>query len=175
MVKSEILKKMVKHEDNDETQKIADILTIATIKFADLLPYRTTDYIFDVEKFSSFEGKTGPYILYSMVRIKSILRKVDVDGYKINGIYSGEERNIYLKILEVSKVLKKSYNEKVTSYICEYLFELCSLFSRFYSEHSVSNETDENKKSSYVALLKLVNNVCSNLLDILAIEVPERM
>ena len=175
MVKDEIRKKMVKYEDNEESRKIIDILTIATIKYADLLPYRTTDYIFDVEKFSSFEGKTGPYILYSLVRIKSILNKLDYNEYSIKGIYSDEEKNIYLKVVELSKVLKKSYNDKVTSYICEYLFELCSLFSKFYSEHNVIGEQNINKKSSYIGLLKLVYGVCESLLDILAIDVPDKM
>ena len=173
-VKDCILSKM-ENFDGDNKEEISDILTIAAIKYADLLPYRTTDYIFDIDKFCSFEGKTGPYILYSTVRIKSILRKLDINETKISGIYSLEEKNIYLKILQLSTVLKKSYNERVTSYVCEYLFELCSLVNKFYVEHNVINENDKIKKESYIALLRLCYNVLEKLLDILAIKVPERM
>ena len=175
LIREELKKKMDKHEEGEEKEKILDILTIATLKYADLLPFRTTDYIFDVEKFCSFEGKTGPYILYTMVRINSILNKVDAKDNKITKIYSETERNIYIKLLELSKILIKAYNEKTTSYICEYLFELCSLFNKFYGETNILNESDEEKKTSYISLLKLLYNTCKELLDILAIEIPEKM
>lgn len=173
-VKEELLKKLDKY-DGDEKNKIADELTVATIKYADLLPYRTTDFIFDIEKITSFEGKTGPYILYTMVRIKSILDKVESKEYKIHDIYSDTQRNIYIKLLELSKVIKKAYNEKTVSYICEYLFELCSLFNKFYGECNIINEEDEIKKETYIALIKLLYNTCEKLLDILAIKIPNRM
>ena len=175
MIREELSKKMDKYEDGKEKEEILDKLTVATIKYADLLPFRTTDYIFDVEKFCSFEGKTGPYILYTMVRIKSILDKVNLDSDSIDKIYSDSERNIYLKLLELSRVLNKSYSEKTLSYICEYLFEVCSLFNKFYSECNIINESDSDKKSNYISLLKLLYNTCSKLLDILAIKIPNRM
>ena len=174
-IKTELNKKMDRFEDGEEKDKIIDKLTVATIKFADLLPYRTTDYIFDLEKFSSFEGKTGPYILYTMVRIKSILDKVGIDSENIKAIYGNTERDIYIKLLELSKMLKKAYDEKTLSYICEYVFDLCSLFNKFYSEGNIINETDIDKKTSYIALLKLLYNTCEKLLDILAIEIPDKM
>lgn len=175
LVKEEIINKMTNYDSEEEKDSIANILTVATLKYADLLPYRTTDYIFDLEKFCSFEGKTGPYILYSMVRIKSILSKSKTNDLIINGIYSETERNIYLKILEMSKVLKRSYQEKTTSYICEYLFELCSLFNKFYSETNILNETDIVKQKSYLYLLNLIYNSGSKLLDVLAIKIPDKM
>ena len=89
LVKEELSKRLTKETSEEEKEKILDILTVATVKYADLLPYRTTDYIFDIEKFCSFEGKTGPYILYTMVRINSILSKLDTSKYNINGIYRG--------------------------------------------------------------------------------------
>lgn len=174
-VKEELKKKMNKITDEKEREKVLDTLTVACVKYADLLPYRTTDYIFDIEKFCSFEGKTGPYILYTMVRIKSILNKVNVNSSSINNIYSELEKDIYIKLIETSKVLNKSYNEKTVSYICEYLFELCSLFNKFYGECNIINEKDINKKESYIGLLNILCNTCYNLLDILAIKVPERM
>lgn len=174
-VKDELNNKMDKFENDEEKKKIVDILACATIKYADLLPFRTTDYIFDVEKFCSFEGKTGPYILYTMVRIKSILDKCNVDKIEISNIYSETERNIYIKLLELSKNINKAYQEKTLSYICEYLFDICSLFNKFYSECNIVNETDIDKKNTYISLLKLIYNVSERLLDILAIEIPEKM
>lgn len=173
-VKNKLLTKLDKYNE-DEKNNIADILTVATIKYADLLPYRTTDYIFDIDKITSFEGKTGPYVLYTMVRIKSILNKIENKDNIIHGIYSDSERNIYIKLLELSRVLNKAYNEKTLSYVCEYLFDLCSLFNKFYGETSILNESDNEKKESYITLLNLMYNVGSKLLNILAIDIPDKM
>ena len=173
-VKEKLLAKLDKYTE-EEKKNIADMLTVATIKYADLLPYRTTDFIFDIDKITSFEGKTGPYVLYTMVRIKSILDKVNIDNASIKLIYSDTERNIYIKSLELAKTLTKAYNEKTLSYICEYLFDLCSLFNKFYGECNIVNEQDMDKKESYVALLNLLYNTGTMLLNILAIEVPDKM
>lgn len=173
-VKEKLLVKLDKYTE-EEKKNIADVLTVATIKYADLLPYRTTDFIFDIDKITSFEGKTGPYVLYTMVRIKSILDKVNIDNASIKSIYSDTERNIYIKSLELAKTLTKAYNEKTLSYICEYLFDLCSLFNKFYGECNIVNEQDMDKKESYVALLNLLYNTGTMLLNILAIEVPDKM
>ena len=174
MIKDE-LSKRISSTNSEEREEILNKLTVATIKFADLLPYRTTDYIFDLEKFCSFEGKTGPYILYSMVRIKSILNKVESVSYSIHDIYGDSERKIYIKLLSLSKILNKSYNEKTLSYICEYLYELCSIFNKFYSETNIISEKNENKRESYISLLHLILEVCTTLLDVLAIEIPDKM
>ena len=175
LVKEELSKRLTKETSEEEKEKILDILTVATVKYADLLQYRTTDYIFDIEKFCSFEGKTGPYILYTMVRINSILSKLDTSKYNINGIYSTTEKDIYLKLLELPKMITSSYNEKATGYICDFLFELCSLFNKFYNECNIVNETNKEVQESRIALLKLVYNVGYNLLNILAIEIPSKM
>ena len=175
LIKDELSKKMNKSDNKEDDEKILDILTVATLKYADLLPYRTTDYIFDVEKFCSFEGKTGPYVLYTMVRINSILKKINIDKTNIKDIYSDTEKNIYIKLLELSRVLNKAYSEKSTSFICEYLFDLCSLFNKFYGETNILNESDEDKKITYISMLTLMYNTCKKLLDILAIEIPDRM
>ena len=174
-VKDKLSKKMDNFENEEEKNSILDILTAATIKIADLLPYRTTDYIFDIEKFCSFEGKTGPYVLYTMVRINSILNKAGISNYKIHSIYGETEKDIYIKLLEISKMLHKAYDEKTTSYICEYLFELCSLFNKFYGECNILNEQYTDKKETYLALLQLLYTVGSKLLDILAIKIPSKM
>ena len=167
--------KMTRYDNEEEKEKILDILTVATIKYADLSPSRTTDYIFDIDKFCSFEGKTGPYILYTMVRIKSILNKLSTSNEKITDIYSDTEREIYIKVIELSKMLQKSYSEKTLNYVCDYLFEMCSLFNKFYGETNVINEEDTNKQLTFISLLKLIYNIGEKLLDILAIKIPNKM
>lgn len=174
-VRETLESKMTRYDNDDEKNEILDILTVAAVKFADLLPVRTTDYIFDIDKFCSFEGKTGPYILYTMVRIKSILNKLNDNSYEIKNIYSNTERDIYIKILELSKTLRKAYSEKTLNYICEYLFELCSLFNKFYGETNIVNEKDKDKQLTYISLLNLIYNTGEKLLDILAIKIPNKM
>ncbi len=175
LVKEELTKRMNKYDNEEEKNDILDKLTVATVKYADLSPTRTTDYIFDIEKFCSFEGKTGPYILYTMVRINSILNKSNLNDIEIKQIYSDTEKDIYIKLLELSRVLNKSYSEKTLSYICEFLFDICSLFNKFYGETNIINESDIDKKNTYLSMLKLVYNTCEQLLDILAIKIPNKM
>ncbi len=175
LVKEELTKRMNKYDNEEEKKDILDKLTVATVKYADLSPTRTTDYIFDIEKFCSFEGKTGPYILYTMVRINSILNKSNLNDIEIKQIYSDTEKDIYIKLLELSRVLNKSYSEKTLSYICEFLFDICSLFNKFYGETNIINESDIDKKNTYLSMLKLVYNTCEQLLDILAIKIPNKM
>ncbi|MGM9879583.1 MAG: arginine--tRNA ligase [Bacilli bacterium] len=176
LVREEIDKRIKPEITGDEREKIKEKLTIAAIKFADLSPIRKTDYIFDPVKFSSFEGKTGPYILYTMVRIKSILNKIDKNkDYKIEKIVNEDMENILVKIVELSRTLKSSYDEKTLNYITDYLYDLCSLFNKFYSKYNIINEKDEKVKDSYIAMINLIYNTCFKLLDTLAIETVEKM
>lgn len=176
LVREEIDKRIKPEITGEERKSIKEKLTIAAIKFADLSPIRKTDYIFDPVKFSSFEGKTGPYILYTMVRIKSILNKVDQNKeIKIEKVVNEDMENILVKIIELSRTLKSSYDEKTLNYITDYLYDLCSLFNKFYSKYNIINEKDEQIKNSYIAMINLIYNTCSKLLDILAIETVEKM
>ena len=156
-------------------EKIADKLAIATLKYTDLLPYRRTDYIFDPVKFSSLEGKTGPYLLYSAVRMKSLLNKVDSDNVTLKVVANDDVRDILVKIVELSKVLKKAYEERAVNYIADYLYELASLFNKFYNNNNIINEQNEEVKESYIALVKQVYGIVHKLLDVLAIEEVEKM
>ena len=159
-----------------EREDLVNKITVGILKFGDLLPVRNTDYNFDLEKFSSVEGKTGPYILYTAVRIKSIFNKLaNVGNEKITCISSKEEENLIIKLIELTKVLNSAYEEKNTSVICDYLFNLCNLYNKFYNEHNIVNEKDPRVKSSWIALSRLVYQVIEKLLDILAIEIPDRM
>ena len=161
----------------EERKELADKLAIAVLKYADLSPLRNTDYIFDVDKFSSLEGKTGPYILYTAVRINSIFAKLaeKKDNYDIKNIYSEEELNIYLKLIELTKTIDNAFNEKSLSGICDYLFNLANLYNKFYSEHNILNEQDEDKKETYLALSKLTYSVIEKLLNVLAIDMIDKM
>lgn len=175
LIRDEVEKKIKEDITGVEREQIADTLSIATLKFADLLPYRKTDYIFDPVKFSSLEGKTGPYILYTLVRIKSLLKKNDVSNYEIKNIANDEVRDILINLLELPNILNKAYNEATLNYITEYLYEIASLFNKFYNNHNILREEEVDTKLSYLSLSKLVYNVCHNLLDILAIEEVEKM
>jgi len=176
LVKSEtrkIIKDNIKEEDKDS---LAETLAIASIKFADLLPNRTTDYLFDPIKFSDINGKTGPYLLYSTVRMNSLLNKAEgINKNKYNVISTKEEREIILNLLNLSSVIEKSYKSRTLNEICEYLYKLTNSYNAFYSNHEVLTENDINKKESYIALTKLVYDTNKYLLDILAITVPDKI
>ena len=174
MVKTEISKRMKEDIEEEEKQDIVEKLTIATIKYADLLPYRKTDYIFDPIKFSSLDGKTGPYIMYTLVRCKSILKNNNLDNYKID-IINDNIRDIYVKIINLSNELYKSYKNASPNILCEYLYELCNLYNKFYNDINISNQKDINLKNNYLSLTKLVLDTINNLLNILAISPVDRM
>lgn len=172
LIKEQISKKVKENMPNRE--EIIENLTICTLKYADLLSYRKTDYIFDPEKFSSFEGKTGPYIMYTLVRCKSILRNNDKIQYKIDTI-TDKTKDIYTKIITLSNELYKSYINASPNIICQYLYELCNLYNRFYNDINITNEQDINIKNNYLSMTKLVEDTISNLLDLLAIKEVEKM
>lgn len=175
MLKQEVDKRIKEEITGEERKEILDKLTIATLKFTDLLPYRKTDYIFDPVKFSSLEGKTGPYVLYTVVRIKSLLNKVDTVEVKINSIPNDTIKDIILKVIDLPNILTSSYNEATLSYIVDYLYELCNLFNKFYNSYNVINEEDKKLKDTYIATCSLVYNIIHNLLNILAIDEVDKM
>ncbi len=185
VMKLETLLEEIKKESNEylekegieeaEKEEIANKVSVAALKYADLLPNREKDYVFDLKKFSSLEGKTGPYVIYSCIRIKSLLKKSDEDNYRVAYIYSKTERDIITKILEMSIVIDSSYRNKTLSDITEYLYELDSLYNKFYSENRIITELDEDKRKSWLAISELVYKVNKLLLDTLAIEIPEKM
>jgi arginyl-tRNA synthetase len=161
----------------EERAEIARKVGIATIKFADLSNHRTTDYIFDLERFSKFEGKTGPYLQYAAVRIQSMLRKAAEQGAKVGvpAIHSPEERKLVVKLLTLGDALVAAEEKRAPNMLCEYAFELAQDFSRFYSAHHVLSETDEGLRAARLGLCARVLAVLTQVLDLLGIEVPERM
>jgi arginyl-tRNA synthetase len=161
----------------EERAEIARKVGIATIKFADLSNHRTTDYIFDLERFSKFEGKTGPYLQYAAVRIQSILRKAEEQGFAIGApvIHSPEERRLILQLLSLGDALAAAEDKRAPNILCEYAFELAQNFSRFYGEHHIMSESNGALRASRLGLCALVLAVFAQLLSVLGIEIPIRM
>jgi len=159
----------------EERSEIARKVGIATIKFADLSNHRTTDYIFDLERFSKFEGKTGPYLQYAAVRIQSMLRKAEGAVLGAPAIHSPEERKLVLQLLSLGDLLAAAEEKRAPNMLCEYAFELAQNFSRFYGAHHVLSEPDGGLRAARLGLCALVLAVLTWILDLLGIEVPERM
>ena len=160
-----------------ERAEIARKVGIATIKFADLSNHRTTDYIFDLERFSKFEGKTGPYLQYAAVRIQSMLRRAKEQGFEPGtpAIHSPEERRLILQLLSLEDTLAAAEDKRAPNMLCEYAFELAQNFSRFYSEHHVLSESDAGLRAARLGLCALVLVALTRILALLGIEIPERM
>ena len=176
LVNKETYNKIVNESlTEEEKEKISKIVGMAALKYADLLPYRGTDYIFEVEKFADLEGKTGPYLLYSTIRMKSLLSKANYTEETITKLNSETEKDIALTLLNLPSILDRSLNTKSLNEIAEYLYKLTSLYNKFYAENHIITEKDEKLKSSRLALSSIVYKVNMLLLDILGIEVPEKM
>jgi len=175
LIKNEIEKKIKEEIKGKERDEIADALSIATLKYADLIPYRKTDYVFDPIKFSSLEGKTGPYILYTLVRIKSLLRKTDLSNVSLIDVSNTDLKDVLVKLIELPNVLNKSYKDATLNYLTDYLYEVLSLYNKFYNNNNILKEKNVDLQKTYLAFTKLVYNVCHNILDILAIDEVERM
>ena len=177
LVKKECLNKL-NDSAIDNKDEIAERVAISAVKFADLLPNRESDYIFDIEKFCDLEGKTGPYILYSTVRMKSLLNKAMNAGIKYDKlkVVGGKlDREVILQLNNLDIILNNSFNTKSLNELTDYLYKLTTSYNRFYSECHVLNETDKEKQESWLYLTKVVYDVCNILLNILAIEIPEKM
>ena len=162
----------------EKREKTSEQIAVAALKYADLLPDRSKDFIFDINKFADLDGKTGPYLLYSTVRIKSLLEKSEssVENIKIKVIPEDDTfKEVMRIILEMPTILTKALQDKSLNGICDYLYRLTSSYNRFYATNHILTCKNADLKESYLALSKLVKNVNLLLLDTLAIEVPEKM
>ncbi len=157
-------------------EEVAKTVAIAALKYADLLPFRGTDYIFEPEKFADLEGKTGPYLLYSTIRMKSLLSKgADFSIGKITKFKTETEKDIALTILRLPIILNKALDSRSLNDITEYIYKLTSLYNKFYAENKILTEENEELKKSWLTLTKIVYDINMQLLDVLAIKVPEKM
>jgi len=175
-VKEETLKRInqdiVLEHQKDET---AEMIAIAALKYADFLPFRTKDYVFDPIKFTDLEGKTGPYLLYSTVRMKSLLEKSGIEEVSFHKLKGTTDRLLALTILKLPRILTKSLEVKSLNEIAEYLYKLTSTYNTFYADNKVLKEQDEALKQSWLALTKLTWTINNLLLNTLGIKVPEKM
>ena len=167
----------IKEEDARAT---AQIVGLAAIKYGDLSNQASKDYIFDIERFTSFEGNTGPYILYTTVRIKSILNRYQEEGGDLMDTMiqkpAGEsEKALMLEAAKFNGVIMNAFEEKAPHKICSYIYELANAFNSFYHETRILAEENETQKKSYIGLLILVKNILESCIDMLGFEAPERM
>lgn len=161
----------------EERDEIARQVGLAAIKFADLSNYRLTNYIFDLERFTKFEGKTGPYLQYASVRVKSLLRRAAEEGQSAGAIaiHAAEERNLALALLRFPDALTDTLANRAPNIMCDYAFRLAQAFSSFYAAHHILSEKDDALRASRLALSALTLRALETALGLLGIEVPERM
>ncbi|HVU21279.1 MAG TPA: arginine--tRNA ligase [Rhizomicrobium sp.] len=161
----------------DERGDVAKKVGIAALKFADLSNFRLTDYIFDLDRFVRFEGKTGPYLQYAAVRIQSILRKAKEEGHASADpvVRSPEERSLVLQLLALPVKMQAAEDNRAPNILCEYAFELAQKFSRFYSEHHILSEADGGLRAARIGLCEVTLATLAKVLDLLGIEIPARM
>lgn len=161
-----------------EKQDIARKVGVAALKYADLMNHRTKDYVFDLDRFSSFEGRTGPYLLYTAVRIKSILRRAADRGFEEGDILPTEsdiERDVCLKLAEFPTIIEMAFEGRAPNSLCEYAFQLATVYNRFYHGYHILNEENETQRAAWLALSAVTLRMLNQVLDLLGIEIPERM
>ena len=186
-INEEMLKKITENQkekenldiSEEEAKQTAKTVALAAVKYGDLSNQASKDYCFDIERFTSFEGNTGPYILYTIVRIKSILKKYtaknSLPDAPILGAHSASEKNLMLVLSRFNAMMENAYEEKAPHKICAYIYDLANAFNRFYHETKILAEEDEQKQKSYIALLTLTRDILTTCIDLLGFEAPERM
>ena len=172
---------MDNHEaDPEEAKETAKIVGLSAIKYGDLSNQASKDYIFDIDRFTSFEGNTGPYILYTIVRIKSILNKYKDNGGTLEGLSirpagSASEKALMLELARFNSVMENAFEEIAPHKICSYIYDLANEFNHFYHETKILAETDAEKQKGYIALLLLTRGILEDCIDVLGFSAPERM
>ena len=183
LVNEAVYKKIKDNRDieDEEAKNIASTVGLAALKYGDLSNQAAKDYVFDIDRFTSFEGNTGPYILYTIVRIKSILAKyeessdVKVDYSYLKPAIHESEKALGLELSKFNYVLNNAWKEIAPHRICQYIYSLSNLFNSFYHEVKILSEEDKERKLSYLALILLTKSVLEDCIDILAIKAPKRM
>ncbi len=180
-IEEEMFKKITDNHtvDPDEARLTARKVALSAIKYGDLSNQASKDYVFDVERFTSFEGNTGPYILYTIVRIKSILAKYMDQGGRcegsINPASNEYEKALQLVLSRFNQVIEDSFTELAPHKICAYIYELCNEFNRFYHETKIISEEDKAKQAGWISLLLLAKKALETAIDILGFDAPDRM
>ncbi|MEE3467854.1 MAG: arginine--tRNA ligase [Eubacterium sp.] len=180
---AEVRQKMSENRDYEEQElgEIADKVGLAALKYGDLSNQASKDYIFDVARFASFEGNTGPYILYTIVRIGSVLAKFADEGGKVDEDEplmppaSESESELYRTLTGFPMMVEGAYRELAPHKVCQYIYSLSEAFNHFYHETKILAESDEDRKNSYLRLITLVRRVLEKGIDLLGFEAPEKM
>ncbi|MFR7992918.1 MAG: arginine--tRNA ligase [Lachnospiraceae bacterium] len=164
----------------EEVESTAKLVALSAVKYGDLSNQASKDYVFDVDRFTSFEGNTGPYILYTIVRMKSILSKYqeqwgEVNGFSMLPAKSGEEKDVMLALTRFADVFQTAFEECAPHKICAYIYELSNHFNRFYHANKIMSEEDKAQRESWVALLCLTLRALESSIDVLGFCAPERM
>ncbi len=163
---------------DDEKAEIARRVGLAALKFGELQNHRASDYVFDLDRFLSFDGKTGPYLQYGAVRIASIEREASEQGLATGDLQPATvdaERGLYLQILRFPSVVDRAWEFRAPNHIAEYAFELTQQFNRFYEACHILREGDPARQASWLRLVAVTREVLVTALNLLGIEVPDRM
>ncbi|MCR5311570.1 MAG: arginine--tRNA ligase [Lachnospiraceae bacterium] len=178
----EMLKKIKENKDigEAEAESTAKIVGLSALKYGDLSNQPSKDYIFDMDKFTSFEGNTGPYVLYTIVRIKSILDKFAAQGGNISSCriaapVNESEKNLMKALSFFSQTVESAFNELAPNRICAFIYDLSNALNSFYHETKILTETDATKKAGFIALIDLTKRVLETSIDLLGFSAPERM
>ena len=181
-VSEKVYEKILENRDisEEEAREISKIIGLAAIKYGDLSNQATKDYVFDIDRFTSFEGNTGPYILYTIVRIKSILAKYAEAGKcakdaVIQPAHSDSEKALMLELSKFNAVMENAYEEKAPHKICAYIYDLSNAFNHFYHETKIMAEEDAAVQAGYIRLLELTKSALEICIDLLGFEAPEKM
>lgn len=165
-----------KEENKNKSESDKNIIVNSILKFADLQNSRERDYIFDIEKFSGLVGKTGPYILYTYVRINKIIEKFTNDVNNLtDNIYNNYDRDLRVKLLDLEYELNLAFENRKPNYLVDYIYDLCVLVNAFYQNNHIINLDDEIKRNDWISVLKLSNKIIKEMLNLLAIEIPTEM
>ena len=180
-VTAQVSDKMADRDMDDETRAdVAAKVALAAIKYGDLSNQASKDYVFDLDRFTSFEGNTGPYILYTIVRIKSILAKYkenggSLDNIKILPAKEESEKTLSLSLVKFQEVIESAYKDNAPHRICQYIYEASNAFNGFYHNTKILAEENEEQKKSYIALITLTKGILEACTDLLGIKCPDRM
>jgi len=162
--------------EDDAVDATARLIAMAALKYGDLSNQATKDYVFDMDRFAAFEGNTGPYILYTIVRIKSILSRYGKEvGKDIRPATNKDEKNLMLTISRFGDNLTSAYRQSAPNVICAYIYELAGAVNKFYHETKILSETDSEKQAGYIALIALAKDILETCIDLLGFSAPEKM
>ena len=166
--------------EDAEARKVADVVAISALKYGDLSNQASKDYVFDIDRFTSFEGDTGPYILYTIVRIKSILNKFkeqggDLDSVTLKQPGNASEKELAMELAQFGTMIAIAGEELAPHKVCAYIYDLANAFNHFYHETKILGEENEERKEGLVALLVLTRDILETCINMLGFEAPEKM